>query len=118
MWSGVVKRRRSGSKYRGVGHAFLGRVALVHHEGVDVQRQVARCQGTEVNRRAVDAHTQHGAVDLVGQFAPAGTHGVKALAQRNTRGHRAQAQHLMGKVLGAKALDSLEIVLAQGQVAL
>lgn len=99
----------------GVGHAFLGGVALVHHEGVDVQRQVAAGQGAKVDGRAIDVQAEHGAVDLVGQFAPCGAHGVKALAQCGARRHAAQTQRLVGKALGAKALDSFEIVLAQGE---
>ena len=80
-----------------------------------VLRQVAGGQGAEVDGRAVDVQAQHGAVDLIGQLAPLGAHGVKALAQCGAGRHGTQAQCLVGKALGAKALNSLEVVLAQGE---
>jgi len=99
----------------GPGHAFLGGLALVHHEGVDIQRQMGSGLRIEVDSRAVDAQPQDGAVDAVGQLAPLGAHGIKALAQGHTRRHGAQIQRLVGKALGAKAFDCPEGVLAQGE---
>ena len=32
----------------GVGHTFLGRVALVHHEGVDIQRRMSGAHSAKV----------------------------------------------------------------------
>jgi len=58
---------------------------------------------------------QYGAVDAVGQLAPVTPKSVKALAQGRAGGHGAQAQRLVGKALAAKALDGLEVVLAQGE---
>lgn len=45
------------------GHAFCGRVALVHHKVVDVQRQVPNAQGAKVYRRA--AHVQNQTMRLI-----------------------------------------------------
>ena len=99
----------------GPGHTFIGRVALIHHKGVDFQPQVAGVQGAEVDGRAVDAQTQQGAADLIGQFALFGAHGVKALAQGRARRHGAQAQRPVGKALRAEAFNHPEVVLAQGE---
>lgn len=114
-----VQRDGAVTVYPGVGpgHAFFVGVALVHDEGVDVQRQVASGQGAEVDGRAVDVQPQHGTVELVCQNAPFGAHGVKALAQRGAGGHGAQAQCLVGEALGAKVLNGHKIVLAQGEQA-
>ena len=62
-----------------------------------------------------DRHRQPPAFCAIREFAPVGAHGVKALAQRRTRGHGAQTQRLVGKALRAKAFNRLEVVLAQGE---
>jgi len=81
----------------GAGHAFIVGVALIHDEGVYVQRQVPAVQGPKIYGRTVDAQAQDGPVDLIGQFAQFAAKGVKALAQCGARRHRAQAQSLVRK---------------------
>lgn len=84
---------------------FFGRAAVVHGEGVHIQRHVSAGQYAEVNGLAADLQTQGSGVDAVGQIHPSGCMRVYALAQGGRRGHGAQAQGT-GKV-GVLALDSM-----------
>jgi len=101
----------------GVRHTFFLGVALIHDEGVDVERQVSALQSTKVYGRTVDVQAQDGAVEPIGQFAPLAAKGIKALAQGGARWHGTQTQGLVRKALGAKAFDGLEVVLAQSEQA-
>jgi type II secretory pathway component PulM len=74
-------------------------------------------QHTKFDGHAVDAQAQQGAAELVGLLAPLCAHGAKAMAQHHPRGLREQAQRLVRKALGAKALNSFKVVLAQGEQA-
>jgi hypothetical protein len=49
---------------------LFGGAAVVHREGIHIQRQVAAGQHTEVDGLACDRHTEYGGVDALGQFEP------------------------------------------------
>jgi hypothetical protein len=96
---------------------LFGGAAVVHSEGVHIQRQVATGQQTEVDGFTCDLHAEHGGVDALSQFEPVAGVGVEALAQGGRRWHGAQVQRAGEEGVCALGLDGVKVVLAQAQQA-
>jgi hypothetical protein len=94
---------------------LLGGVAVVHGEGVDVDRAVAVGEQAEVEGLALDAQPEQALVDPVDQLEPAATLGIEALAQGGARRHLHQPQGAQRKGAGPQRLDGLEVALAHAQ---
>ena len=94
---------------------LFGRAAVVHGEGIHIQRHVPTGQHTEVNGLAGDLEAKHGGVDAVSQVKPGGGMRVHALAQGGRRGHSTQTQRTGEERVFALAFDGIEVVLAQAQ---
>lgn len=101
----------------GAPHMLLGRAALVHGEGVDVQWHISTGQRPEVDGLALELEAQNRGVDVIDQVKPSWRVGVQALAQGGRRGHRSQAQGAGEESVLALAFDGIKIVLAQTQQA-
>ena len=107
-------------------YPLFGTVAVVHAEGVNVQRRIAVAHGAKVNGPAIDLHAQHRLIDALGQVKPARCVSVQALPERGTRRHSRQAhgtheESIIATFAASILLDGLEIILAlhqQGQVGL
>ena len=92
-------------------HAFLGRAAVVHGEGVDVHRQPATGQHAVVRRAPREPrldHRQHLRRQGVGLR-------VHALAQRRAGGQQRDAQCALVELVLAVVLDGVEVALALHQ---
>ena len=96
---------------------LFGGAAVIHREGVHVQRQIAAGQQTEGYGNARDLHTQHGGVDALGQLEPVAGVGIKALAKGGRGRHGAQVQRAGEEGVGALGLDGVKVLLAQAQQA-
>jgi len=105
-----VRRQRAVAVHAGVGaaHALLGGAAVVHGEGIDVQRQPAARQHTVVRACAAEQRLDQGRQE-VEQLLGACIH---ALAQRHTGGQQLDVQRLLEERVAAEVLDRVEVGLA------
>jgi hypothetical protein len=99
----------------GASYALPGGVAVVHGEGVDVDRAVASGEQAEVDGPTLQAQPEQALVDLVDQREPGATLGIEALAKRGARGRLRQAQRAQCEGAGSQRLDGLEVALALAQ---
>ena len=72
---------------------LFGGAAVIHREGIHIQRQVAAGQPTEVDGLACDFHTEYGGVDALSQLKPlVGVGVLQALTQGGQRRHSARVK--------------------------
>mmetsp|Transcript_21056 Transcript_21056/g.81512 ORF Transcript_21056/g.81512 Transcript_21056/m.81512 type:complete len:560 (-) Transcript_21056:10102-11781(-) len=108
-----IGRQRAVAVHPGVGapHAFLARAAVVHREGVHVQRQPAAGQHAVVGPLAAQQPLNHpGHMLEQGLGLP-----VQALAQRWARRQQPYAQRFLEKLVTPVVLHRVEVALALRQ---
>ena len=105
-----VGRQRAIAINAGVGapDTFLGCLAVVHCEGVDVQRQPATGQDTVVRALSRQQRLDHrwSEVEQLGRAS------VHALAQRRARGQQRDGKGVLEERIAAEVLDRVEVALA------
>lgn len=107
------KRAVAINPYVGAPHQFFLSTAVVHGEGVQINRGVAACQGTKINGLAVNAAGQQPLVPPGHTLKPVRRMGIKALAQGGARRHSAQTQGAHEEIVATTVLDSIKVVLTQ-----